>query len=156
MKTMKIESVFQPLQSIPSKYTCDGENIAPPLSFIHVPEFARSLVLIMDDPDAQDVCGKIFDHWIVGNIPVDIHKLSEGAPELLGLSHDIFVGKNHYNLNTYKGPCPPPGKPHHYHFKLYALDQILSLPYGVTKEDVEDAMKGHVIEQAELIGIYQR
>lgn len=150
---MLIESVFEANAFIPSEYTCDGENVSPPLKFLNVPQGVKSLVLIMDDPDAPR---GTFDHWIVWNLPPSIKGLSEGAPELTTLSPKPLQGLNGFKKSYYQGPCPPAGEPHHYHFKLYALDCELSLLAGSSKQDVEKAMQGHIIEQTELIGLYQK
>ncbi|WP_068466432.1 YbhB/YbcL family Raf kinase inhibitor-like protein [Candidatus Protochlamydia phocaeensis] len=150
---MIIESVFEYQQPIPSKYTCSGENISPPLKFLQIPQHAQSLVLIVDDPDAPH---GVFDHWIIWNISPHVTQLSEGAPELKRLSPHPIEAKNGFGKKGYGGPCPPPGKPHRYFFKLYALDVPLALSEASSKKDVEQAMKGHVIEQAELMGTYQR
>lgn len=149
---MLIESIFKSQQSIPSKYTCDGENISPPLKFLQIPPEAKSLVLIVDDPDAPK---GTFDHWIVWNLPPNLEEFKEDAPELKHLSPLPVQGVNGYGKNYYYGPCPPSGK-HHYHFKLYALNSKLSLPEGSTKKEVEKAMQGLIIAQAELVGTYQR
>lgn len=150
---MLIESVFESQQSIPAKYTGDGEDLSPPLRFLQVPSQAKSLVLIVDDPDAPR---GTFDHWIVWNIPPHVNQLSEGAPELERANPKVKQGINGFKETVYRGPAPPPGQPHRYIFKLYALDVLLSLPEGASKQQVEKAMKGHVLNQAELIGIYQR
>lgn len=154
---MLIESsAFQSQHSIPSQYTFDGENLSPPLKFLQVPSKAASLVLIVDDPDAPH---GTFDHWIVWNIPPHIIKeLKSGARELelAHLSPHPVQGSNGFGKIGYGGPSPPAGKPHHYHFKLYALDTQLTLKEGASKQDVERAMKGHILEQAELVGLYQR
>lgn len=149
---MLIESIFKSQQPIPSKYTCDGENISPPLKFSEVPSGAKSLVLIVDDPDAPK---GTFDHWIVWNLPPDIKELTENAPELSRLSPPPLQGLNHYAKSYYSGPCPPNGT-HRYYFKLYALDSVLTLPEGSPKKIVEEAMKGHILSQTELMGTYER
>lgn len=149
---MIIESVFESQQPIPSKYTCDGENISPPLRFFQVPQGAKSLALIVDDPDAPR---GTFDHWIVWNLPPNLNEIAEGSEEFNRLSPAPRQGVNGYGKKNYQGPCPPPGKPHHYHFKLYALKEPLILPEGSNKFDVEKAMQGLIIEKAELIGTYQ-
>lgn len=149
---MFIESVFESQQSIPAKYTCDGENVSPPLKFLQIPSEAKTLVLIVDDPDAPR---GTFDHWVVWNLPPHLKGLSEGAKELEKFSPPSQQGVNGFNKFDYQGPCPPVGKPHHYHFKLYALDTQLTLKAGSSKKEVEHAMQGHIIEQAELVGIYQ-
>jgi Raf kinase inhibitor-like YbhB/YbcL family protein len=135
--------------NIPAKYTCDGENINPPLQFEGVDPNAKSLVLIMDDPDAASVVGHTFDHWVKFNIQPTVMVVEEGK-EPLGTA-----GKNGGGGLTYTGPCPPSGT-HHYHFKLYSLDENLSLGEGATKTEVEAAMKGHILQEAELIGLYSR
>jgi Raf kinase inhibitor-like YbhB/YbcL family protein len=149
---MIIESVFKHNQPIPAKYSCDGANVSPPLKFLNVPANAKSIVLIVDDPDAPR---GTFDHWIIWNLPPDLKELTEGAKELARLSPAAVQGINGYKKTDYHGPCPPAGKPHHYHFKLYALDTLLSLAEGATKQQVEKAMQGHILNQAELVGTYQ-
>jgi len=144
---MKIESeAFIHKQPIPPKYTCDGQNVSPPLKFDDIPEKAKSLALIVDDPDAPK---GLFTHWVVWNLPPNLKVLSEGmrVPR---------QGKNTYGVALYKGPCPPPGPVHRYFFKLYALDQMIGIPEGSTKAQLEAAMEGHVLETAELIGTYQK
>lgn len=144
---MNIEAVaFEHGKPIPQKYTCQGENVSPELIFKDAPSNTKTYVLIMDDPDAPS---GTFDHWIAWNLPGDTKKLHEGV----ALAHQ---GKNHFGKLGYKGPCPPPGKPHRYFFKLYALDTSLSLPDGSTKSQVESAMQGHILAKAELIGTFQR
>lgn len=137
---------FEHHQTIPKKYTCDGEDVSPPLSFQELPPGAKSLVLIVDDPDAPS---GTFDHWIVWNLPADTAMLEEGA-------RVPRQGKNHFGEQRYRGPCPPPGKPHRYFFKLYALDTLINLPAGSSKHSVEEAMEGHILGKAELVGTYQR
>lgn len=162
--TMKIESsVFKHNARIPPRYTCEGENLSPPLSFSSVPSEAVSLVLVMDDPDAP---GGTFDHWVLWNLPPQLLSVTEGAPELAGLTPPasfpegkaVFIGQgvNGYGKRGYKGPCPPPGKIHRYFFRLYALDCWLSLPKGVDKSDVQKVLQGHLLEEALLIGTYSR
>lgn len=148
--TMKLtSSAFTNNETIPSKYTCDGKNINPPLKIEGAPSNAKSLVLIMDDPDAIKPAGKVWDHWIVFNIPMTPTIIAEGK-EPSGI-HGKGTGGN---LN-YKGPCPPDAE-HRYFFKLYALDSMLNLKEGVTKTEVEKIMSGHILAQTELIGRYQR
>jgi len=144
---MRLESpAFKHNGTIPQKFTCQGEGVSPELLLVDVPNNAKSLVLIMDDPDAPS---GVFDHWIAWNIPPDTKKLKEGVQ--LGNQ-----GKNGYGITGYKGPCPPAGKPHRYFFKLYALEEELSLPEGAAKSRVERAMEGLILATAELIGTYQR
>ncbi len=144
---MRIESsAFHHNEKLPSLYTCDGKGINPPLEFSGVPAGTKSLVLIMDDPDATI---GTFDHWVVWNIPADIKEIGEGkVPEGI-------VGTNSYGRKDYGQPCPPSGE-HRYTFKLYALDVLLDLGAQSKKADVQQAMEGHVLDSAELIGLYQR
>ncbi len=143
---MQIQSnAFEQNRPIPRKYTCDGENISPPLTFVDVPREAKSLALVVDDPEA--VVGT-FDHWIVWNLPPDTKELSEGA-------NVEIQGRNDYGVLRYKGPCPPSGT-HHYRFKAYALDTMLDLPEGASKKELENAMQDHILAEYELIGTYNR
>jgi Raf kinase inhibitor-like YbhB/YbcL family protein len=133
---------------IPSKYTCQGQDINPHLIFENVPEGTKSLVLIMDDPDAPI---GTWDHWIVFNIPPEIREIKENE-----VPKGSVLGTNSSKNLEYGGPCPPPGKPHRYFFKLYALDTILNLEQGARKKDVENAMQGHILDQTSLVGLYKR
>ena len=147
---MELKSnAFENNGKIPSKYTCDGENINPQLSISKVPEDAKSLVLVMDDPDAVKPAGKVWAHWIVFNIPPETKEIPE-AQEPRGIHGNGTDG----NLN-YKGPCPPDAE-HKYFFKLYALNISLDLSEGASKGEVEVAMQGHILEQTELTGRYER
>lgn len=150
---MKIESsAFQNNQAVPSKYTCDGENINPPLSFSDVPKDAKSLILIMDDPDVPKTIRPdgMWDHWLVWNIPAGTTIINEGS------TPPGIVGKNTGGQFGYQGPCPP-DREHRYFFKLYALDTMLSLNTPTTtKQILEQAMEGHILEKTELIGLYKR
>lgn len=147
MSTLQLtSSVFVNNSAIPSKYTCDGDDVNPSLAIARVPEGAKSLVLIMDDPDAPV---GMWDHWVVFNIPPSVSEIAEGE-EPQGVH-----GKGTSGNLGYKGPCPP-DKEHRYFFKLYALDTELDLQEGVSKKDVEKAMEGHILGKAELIGLYER
>jgi len=149
---MKISSpAFEHNTSIPQKYTCDGEGVNPLLEISGVPEEAKSLVLIMEDPDVPKSIREdgMWDHWIKFDMSPSITQIEEGA-EMEGISGKGTAG----NLD-YQGPCPP-DREHRYFFKLYALDGVLGLPQGVSKKDVEKAMEGYIIEKAELIGLYDR
>lgn len=137
---------FENSGKIPAKYTCDGENINPALDISGVPEEAKSLVLIMDDPDAPM---GTWDHWITFNIPPNTSRIEEGF-EPGGIS-----GKGTSGNLEYSGPCPPDGE-HNYIFKLYALNTILDLEEGVSKEKVIDSMKGQIVAEATLTGSYSR
>ncbi|MBI1957501.1 MAG: YbhB/YbcL family Raf kinase inhibitor-like protein [Candidatus Niyogibacteria bacterium] len=150
---MKIESsAFVPGGSIPAIHTCDGEDRIPPLAFSGIPSDARSLVLIMDDPDVPASVRKecMWDHWVRWNIPPQTLSVAEGE-EPPGV-----IGKNTGGKPGYMGPCPP-DREHRYFFKLYALDTMLDLdPTAATKTDVETAMEGHILDRAELMGRYNR
>lgn len=144
---MEISSpAFGHNQTIPSLYTCDGKNINPPLEFKNIPESAVSLALICDDPDAP---GGTWVHWTVWNILPDTTTVSENS------APDGIEGTTSWNRTGYGGPCPPSGT-HRYFFKLYALNKFLGLSPLSKKEDLETAMAGSIIGQAELIGLYQR
>ncbi len=143
-------SAFENNGTVPAMYTCTGKGINPPLTIGDVPQAAKSLVLIVDDPDAP---GGIWVHWVVYNISPSVEQISENS-----VPKDGIVGNSSFGKDEYGGPCPPPGMPHHYHFKLYALDATLLFdrPDQVNKELVEEQMKDHIIDQAELIGLYSR
>jgi Raf kinase inhibitor-like YbhB/YbcL family protein len=138
---------------IPPAYTCDGSDISPPLKWSGVPANAKSLVLIADDPDAPDPKAPrmTWVHWVVYNLPPTAGSLSEGAE----LPAGVVAGTTDFKHTRYGGPCPPIGK-HRYFFKLYALDTALPNLGPATKAQVEKAMAGHVLEQAQLLGTYQR
>jgi Raf kinase inhibitor-like YbhB/YbcL family protein len=146
---------FKQNGQIPSKYTCEGYDISPPLAWDGVPEGAKSLVLIIDDPDAPDPKApqRVWVHWVVYNIPPDVKGLPENASKA-GLPQGTVVGLNDFKKTEYGGPCPPIGQ-HRYFHKLYALDITLDLKRA-TKSQIEQAMKGHVLANAELIGTYQK
>ncbi len=150
---MKLESTaFTENSVIPSKYTCDGANISPSLSWNSPPEGTQSLALIVDDPDAP---GDIFVHWVLYDLPPEIRHLPGGIPSEANLAEGGVQGKNDFGNLGYGGPCPPSGT-HRYFFKLYALDRPLNLAAGATKNKLEAAMNGHILAAAELIGRYSR
>jgi len=148
-------SAFENGGRIPAKYTCDGDRtLSPPLVWSGVPEGARSLALIMDDPDVPKAVKPdgVFDHWTLFNISTETDGISEGGTA-------GTPGVNGAGKNAYTGPCPPPQyepKEHRYIFKLYALSSPLNLEAGATKQEVLDALRSHKIEEAELIGRYSR
>lgn len=144
-------SAFEEGDAIPARHTCDGQDISPPLSWEAVPEGARSLALIVDDPDAPS---GTFVHWVIYNLPADSEELAEGVPNEQTLSDGAMQGVNGFGTVGYRGPCPPGGV-HRYFFKLYALDAELELSAGATKEDLLDAMEGHVLAEGQLMGTYQ-
>ncbi len=143
-------SAFKNHESIPEKYTCEGQEVSPPLSWSDVPPKAVSLVLIMDDPDVPSYIRKdqMWVHWVIYNIPPTISEISENSSHLPGI-----LGKGTGGEMAYQGPCPP-DREHRYFFKLYALDTLLKLPPGATKGEVEKTMAHHVIAKSELIGVY--
>ena len=141
---------------IPTKYTCEGEDIAAPLEWEGVPEEARSLVLIVDDPDAPDPKAPkmTWVHWVLYNIPPGTTGLPEGAASA-DLSPGTKEGLNDWKRTGYGGPCPPIGR-HRYFHKLYALDTVLKEMDRPTKAQIEAAMRGHVIAKTELVGTYEK
>ena len=150
-----VSPAFHDRSPIPAKFTCDGADVSPPLGVLDPPSNALSLVLICEDPGA---IGGTFVHWVLYNLPPDTRSLPEGVPafEILRELGGARQGTNHYRRLGYGGPCPPPGAPHHYEFKLYALDVRLPLKGGPTGVDVGRAMEGHVLATSRLVGVYQR
>jgi len=144
-------SAFKNEETIPVKYTCDGQNISPPLKISGVPTNAESLVLIMDDPDVPKSVREdgMFDHWVVFNIPPDTREIPEGQEP------EGMPGKGTSGKTGYYGPCPP-DREHRYFFRLYALDTILDLPAKSDKRTVEGAITGHVVDRAYIMGRYDR
>ena len=148
---MRLESsAFTAGQPIPQKYTCQGDDVSPPLTWSGAPQAAKAFALIADDPDAP---AGTWVHWVIYNLVSG--PLPEGVPPRDRVAGGI-QGKNDFQRIGYGGPCPPPGKPHRYFFKLYALDATLSLSAGAKKQEVEKAMQGHVQAHAEVMGTYER
>lgn len=146
--SMELKSTaFEHNSSIPVKYTCDGENVSPPLSISAVPEDAKSLVLIAEDPDAP---AGTFCHWTVWNIPPQVREIPEDS-----VPEGAIEGLTDFGKVGWGGPCPPSGT-HRYFFKIYALDTILNLPEGASKDQLQQAIKGHLLGEAELVGLYAR
>ncbi|MGC9398942.1 MAG: YbhB/YbcL family Raf kinase inhibitor-like protein [Anaerolineae bacterium] len=145
-------TAFEHEDAIPTKYTCDGEDISPPLAWTEPPEDTESFALICDDPDAPM---GTWVHWVLYNIPADARGLPEGVPARENLDDGSLHGKNSWGRRDYGGPCPPGGT-HRYFFKLYALDTTLDLGSGASKKQLLNAMEGHVLAQAELMGTYRR
>jgi len=151
--TLKLTSTaFEEGGMIPAKYTCDGENVSPPLAWSGVPETARTLALVADDPDAPR---GTWVHWVVYRIPAAEKGLPENVPARETLDGGARQGTNDFKKTAYGGPCPPSGT-HRYFFKLYALDAELNLPPGVSKEELLKAAEGHVVAEGQLMGRYQR
>lgn len=140
---------------IPSRFSCDGENISPELLIEGVPDTAKSLVLLMDDPDIPELVKekigiRVFEHWNLFNLPATTRVIAEhAAPE------GAVVGKNSAGASGYRGPCPPDGE-HRYFFKLYALDSVIELGKEATASEIQEAMHGHILESTELLGRYTR
>lgn len=145
---MKINSLaFENNQMIPEKYTCKGLEVNPPLSITEVPQNALSLVLIVDDPDAPY---KTWTHWLVFNIDPKVRSIQEN-----GIPFGAQLGENDFGKGEYGGPCPPIGK-HRYIFKIFALDIKLELESGASRDKIEDAMKDHILDKAELVGVFEK
>jgi Raf kinase inhibitor-like YbhB/YbcL family protein len=144
---------FQEGGKIPTKYTCEGQDVSPALTWGEPPAETRSFVLIVDDPDAPS---GVFTHWVLFNLPVGSRELPEAVPTQAQLPNGSLQGKNDFGRIGYGGPCPPPGRPHRYQFTLYALDQPLDLKAGASKKQVIGAMQGHILAQGQLTGTYQR
>ena len=146
-------AAFQHGDNIPAQYTCQGRDISPALSWKGAPAGTKSFALIADDPDAP---AGTWTHWVLFNLPATTESLPENVAKTEDLSGGARQGRNDFRRVGYGGPCPPPGKPHRYYFKLYALDMTLNLPAGASKQQVEKAMQGHILAQAELMGKFKR
>jgi Raf kinase inhibitor-like YbhB/YbcL family protein len=147
-KNMKLSSsVFNQNDVIPAKYTCDGEDISPPLTISDVPATTKSLALIVDDPDAS---AGDWVHWIVWNIKPETAEIAEKT-----VPRGATEGYTDFGKPGWGGPCPPSGV-HHYQFKLYALDKVLDLPVTARKTDLEKALNGHTVDSTVLVGLYSR
>jgi Raf kinase inhibitor-like YbhB/YbcL family protein len=144
---------FKNGEAIPKTYSCEGDDLSPELEWTGAPKGTGSFALICDDPDAPS---GTWVHWVVWNIPKDFDSLQRGILKASKFGSGIMQGRNSWPQTGYDGPCPPPGKPHRYFFKLYALDSILSLKESATKEELLSAMKGHILAEAELMGTYRR
>jgi len=146
-------SAFAAGAGIPQQYTCEGPDISPVLGWTgHHPQ-AVSFAIIMDDPDAPF---GTWVHWVIWNIPASAHLLPEDAPKTANLASGAVQGRNDFGKLGYNGPCPPPGKTHRYFFRLYALDMKLALAAGATRQELEAAMKSHILGSAEHMGTFRR
>jgi Raf kinase inhibitor-like YbhB/YbcL family protein len=147
-------NAFQEGKTIPIKYTCDGNDRSPALSWSNTPEDAETLALICEDPDAPS---GTFVHWIIYNISPAVTGLPEGLPTAELLPDGAIQGQNDFKRIGYGGPCPPPGdNAHHYFFRLYALDTTIELPAGAGREEFARAIEGHILAGGFLMGTYQR
>jgi len=152
-ENMKVKSVFKDNGFMPEKYTCMGDNINPPLVISNIPKGSKTIAIIMDDPDAPV---GTFVHWVLWNLKVagDEVRVEEGLSRKASCCEQ---GINDFGRIGYDGPCPPRGHGiHHYHIKVYALDMEPNLPSKASKRDLENAMKGHILSQVELIGLFER
>jgi len=147
-------SAFDSGAAIPKRYTCEGENVSPPLRWTPMPNEVRSLALIVDDPAGAS--GGTFTHWVLYNIPAERDGLPEGVEEGGTLPWGALQGRNDFGNARYDGPCPPLRTPHTYHFRLYALDAPLDLSAGATRVQMLHRMEGHILGQTELQGHYRR
>lgn len=151
---LKLNSTaFQDSAEIPITYTCQGKDISPPLKWSGAPKGTKSFALICDDPDAPM---GTFVHWVIFNIPQNTNELSEGVAKTEKLENGAIQGMTDFGRSGYGGPCPPPGKYHRYFFKLYALDTMINLDSSAAKEDLLNAMEGHILEKAQLLGRFKR
>ncbi len=146
-------AAFADGETIPEKYTCAGEDVSPPLSWGDPPEGTESFALIVDDPDAPM---GTWVHWVLHNLPADWRSLPESVPAEDQLSDGALHGTNSWERRDYGGPCPPSGSTHRYVFKLFALNTKLDLKAGATKQQLLEAMEGHVLAQGQLIGRFGR
>jgi Raf kinase inhibitor-like YbhB/YbcL family protein len=147
-------SAFAPDGAIPESYTCEGANVSPPLAWEGIPLGARSLALIVDDPDAPDPAKplRVWVHWVLYNLPVDVSGLAEAVRELPA---GTLEGLNDWKVTGYGGPCPPIGR-HRYFHKLYALDTVLPDLHEPDKKTLLSAMQGHIVAEAQVIGTYRK
>lgn len=151
MAILLTSPAFKEGGQIPVKYSCHGQDISPPLTWSNAPAAAAGYTLIVEDPDAS---AGTFTHWVIFNIPPQLTGLPEGLPREGRLTSGAVQGKNSMGKTGYAGPCPPPGKPHHYHFRFYVQDRLLPLQPGASKEQVRAALQGHTLGQAELMGLF--
>jgi Raf kinase inhibitor-like YbhB/YbcL family protein len=148
-----VSAALRPGQPIPAIHSCQGEDRSPPLAWSEIPADTRSFALVADDPDAPR---GTYVHWVLFNLPADAVELSPGVPRAPELPSGARQGINDAGEVGYQGPCPPPGAPHRYFFRLYALDCALNLPPGSTRLDLDRAMASHILAETSLMGTYQR
>lgn len=146
-------SAFATGTEIPRQYTCKGEDVSPVFEWSGAPQNTATFAIIMDDPDAP---GGTWVHWVMWNIPGTAQSLPEGIARHEQLDDGGRQGRNSFRKVGYNGPCPPPGQTHRYFFRIYALDQKLDLPAGATRSQLDDAMKGHLLAEAEYMGTFHR
>lgn len=153
MKLQITSTAFKNGEPIPGKHSCSGADVSPPLTIQNIPKEAKSLVLILDDPDAPSGS---WIHWILYGIPPQTTEIPEGTAAKSTSPVTGQLGKNSWGKSEWGGPCPPPGSKHRYFFRLYALDTALSLPRGAAKPDLMRAIEGHILAQGELMGTFLR
>lgn len=154
ISVFRVESAaFKEGESIPSRFTCEGEDASPALTWTSPPSGTRSFVLIVEDPDAP---AGVWTHWVVYNLPAQARSIDEDSPRRNELPRGGFQGLNSFGRIGYGGPCPPPGNAHRYIFRLYALDTVLSLQPGAEKQEVLAAARGHILREADLMGRFKR
>jgi len=146
-------AAFKENSPIPLKFTCQGNDISPEISWKNAPQGTKSFALILDDPDAPF---GTFTHWVIYNIPGDYIGLKEGVEKKESLENGIVQGVNDFRKIGYGGPCPPPGRPHRYFIKLYALDSDLNLPSGLRANELIEKIRGHILAKTTYFGLYQR
>lgn len=148
-----MSAAFHQGSFIPTRFTCLGEDVSPELAWTDPPAGTRSLALIVEDPDAP---GGVWTHWVAFNMPAQARAMPENEPKQGRMPGGGLQGRNSFGRIGYGGPCPPPGPAHHYFFRLYALDSMLSLNPGARKSDVLAAMKGHILGETQLMGLFKR
>ncbi len=156
VKEMVVSSVFKDKEFIPKKYTCEGQDVNPELVISNIPDGAKTIAIICDDPDAPI---GTFVHWVLWNYPVDgpSVKIPEALPKVEKLQNGAMQGYNDFGKVGYNGPCPPKGHGvHHYHFKIYAVNSLIELNGKVTKEVLERALSSRIIAQAKIVGLYEK
>ena len=153
MEIQVFSTAFREGETIPVQYTCDGANVSPPLRWGNIPKDTQSLALICEDPDAPS---GVFVHWVLFNLRPLVSDLPEGVPATETLEEGGTQGRNDFNRIGYGGPCPPPGNPHRYFFRLYALDTEFPLQSGATKHELTRAMEGRILAEGNLMGTYKR
>ena len=146
-------SAFAEGETIPKRYTCDGADQSPPLTWSDPPAGTQSLALIVEDPDAPS---GTFVHWVIYRLSPSPAELTAGVPRQAELPNGARQGRNSFRRVGYGGPCPPAGAPHHYHFQLFALDLSPDVTSGASASELRSAMNGHIVGQTELVGLYGR
>jgi hypothetical protein len=146
-------SAFVPGAAIPQQYSCKGADTSPALEWSGAPPNTATFAIIMDDPDAA---GGTWVHWVLGNLPANAQSLPEGVPKREQLDDGARQGRNSFHKTGYNGPCPPAGATHRYFFRLYALDGKLDLAAGASRSQLDAAMKGHVLAEAEYMGTFHK